>query len=69
MSTDDELRDFAVEVLQELVEDPEYSRVYENEEIPEEDHEKVFDLVKSAQIWVGWPGSNEAWQIAGKDLD
>lgn len=62
----------AARLLSLVVEDPEYSLVYEDEVIAEDDEDiqrSILDLMASATITVSWPNSEDVYVIAGASDD
>jgi hypothetical protein len=67
-----ELQEHAVRLLTRLQEDPEFSLVYEDDELSAASRKTqlaVLELMTTAQITVTWPGLTHEWQIAGEPTD
>lgn len=55
-----------------IVEDPEYSLVYEDEDLAEDDEDvqrSILELMASATITVSWLDSEDVYAIAGTSDD
>lgn len=62
----------AARLLSLVVEDPEYSLVYEDEALLEEDEDvqrSILELMASATITVSWPDTEDVYVIAGASDD
>lgn len=62
----------AARLLSLVVEDPEYSLVYEDEILAEADEDvqrSILELMASAIITVSWPDSEDIYVIAGTSDD
>lgn len=65
----EEKRDHAARLLSLLVQDPEYSLVYEDDDLSEEDEDvqlSILDLIASATVTVSWPDSEAVYTVAGE---
>lgn len=63
--TESEKFDHAARLVLELVEDPEFSRVYEDEELEglsEEEQKEIHDLMFEAQVTVTFPGADVEYE-------
>lgn len=68
----EEQRDHAARLLGRVVEDPEYSLVYEDDALfkkSEKVQRSIYDLMASATITVSWPDSENVYVIAGTSDD
>lgn len=66
----EEKRDHAARLLGTVIEDPEYSFVYEDDELmdePEEVQREIHDLMATAIVTVTWPGMDDYYVIAGEE--
>lgn len=65
----EEKRDHAARLLSLLVQYPEYSLVYEDDYLSDEDEDvqlSIHGLIASATISVSWPDSEDIYTVAGE---